>query len=555
MVAQWNGYFRWIFFSALFGLLLFLAMWRQPLVHPYFDQVGIRDAGTVLSSIAEGPEPVKTFVEQAMLHIEGPIQFVLLNAYAHVIGNLVPLAPATMALPNTFFALAAALFAYLLGRKICSEQLGYWCALAFALGPWLGETLRQPWYFNTLSCFLHFSVLYCFLSLALEPESRRYRVASPACLTAYLLTGLDWPSFLFGLGLFVLLSGRFGTLLRNPYNVLPMAAVGIQVAWPIILAVTGRERFLPETMLLYPFLRYTDLAHNPDFCERVWNNVAVGWGPLSIVAFSGLMVYLVRSRWRNTPDRVRRALMDSLCVWFVAAHYALAKSSTSATYIYVVAAPAAVLAAVVLVRLRTIHAVTVAAVLAAVQVYITANRHFVPNTDAGRRVLAAATFLIEQRPDLLTPGKTAFLPRNMASNVGQYARGANRRLVMPQELPVERYKHAIGSDEKTLLAFVDAYNKEGRILADWIVLDSELFSNDLRASGFYSRLAEDPKVRWIARFEDPGGELVIGEVRQSAGSARNQASKLDTRSLSDRYEAKYDRISHLKKNVRYIDHY
>jgi len=126
---------------------------------------------------------------------------------------------------------------------------------------------------------------------------------------------------------------------------------------------------------------------------------------------------------------------------------------------------------------------------------------------------------------------------------------------MPQELPVERYKHAIGSDEKTLLTFVDAYNREGRILADWIVLDSELFSNDLRASEFYARLAKDPKVRWIARFEDPGGELVIGEVGQSPEYAVNQAPKLDTRSLSDKYEAKYDRISHLKKNVRHVDHY
>lgn len=490
-----------------------------------------------------------------MLHFEGPIQFILLNAYVHAIGDLVPLTPGAMALPNVFFALAAVLFAYLLGRKIYSEQFGYWCALAFALGPWLGETLRQPWYFNILSCFLHFAVLYCFLSLALEPESRCYRVAAPACLAVYLLTGMDWPSFLFSLGLFVLLSGQFGALLKNPYNLFPMAAVGIQVAWPIVLALTDRESFLPGTMLLYPFLRYTDLAHNPDFWERVWHNVAVAWGPLAILSLAGLIAYLVRSRWQDTPDRVRRALMDALCVWFVAAHYALVKSSTSATYLYVVAVPAAVLAAVVLVRLRTVHAVTVAAVLAVVQVYVTANRHFIPNTDAGRRVLAAATFLIEQRPDLLSSEKTALLPRNMASNVGQYARGANRRLVMPQELPVERYKHAIGSDEQTLLAFVDTYNREGRILADWIVLDSELFSNDLRASGFYARLARDPKVRWIARFEDPGGELIIGEVGQPAISAGNQASKLDTKSLSDTYEAKYDRISHLKKNVRYVDHY
>jgi hypothetical protein len=553
LAAQWRSHFRGIFFGALFGLFLFLAMWRQPLVHPYFDQVGIRDAGTVLSSVAGGTESLKTFVGQAMLHIEGPLQFVLLNVYAYTIGDLVPLTPATMAFPNALFALAAAAYGYLLGRKTYSERFGYWCALAFALGPWLGETLRQPWYFNTVSCFLHFSTLYYFLSLAIEPESRWYRIAAPACLTMYLFTGMDWPSFLFSLGLFVLLSGRFRILLRNPYNVLPVAAIAIQVAWPIALAVTGRERFLPGTMLLYPFLRYADLAHNPDFWPRVWNNVAVGWGPLPVIALAGLIIYLVRLR-RDTPDRVRRALMDSLCIWFAAASYALVKSSTSATYLYVVAAPTAMLAALVLARLRTSHAVAVAAVLAAVQVYVTAQQ-FVPNADAGRRVLAAATFLIEQRPDLLARDKTAFLPRNVAADVGQYARGANRRIVMPQEFPMELSKHAIGSDEKSLLAFVDAYNREGRILADWIVLDSELYSRDLRASEFYARLARDPSVRWIARFDDPGGELIVGEVGRSVESSARQAPKLDTRGLSDIYEAKYDRISYLKKNVRYIDHY
>lgn len=545
---------RLLFFAFLLALFLFLALWAQPLVHPYFDQVGIRDAGTTLSSIVTGPRPIATFIDRAMLHVEGPLQFTLLNGYIHAVGDFLPLSPAVVAFPNALLALGAVVFAYLLGRKTHSEELGYWCALAFSLGPWLGESLRQPWYFNSLSCFLQFSVLYSFVSLARDPESRRYRVAAPAFLAAYLSTGMDWPSFLFSLGLFMLLSGRLRVFLRNPYNVLPLAVVAAHVAWPIVLYSTGREGFLPVTMLLYPFLRYTDLTQNPDFWGRVWNNVVVGWGPLVLFAPAGIVIYFAYVR-RMMPDRVVRALFDASSVWFIGGHYALIKSSTSATYLYVVAVPTALLASLAFVRLRLSHGIAIAAILLSVQVYVTATRHFSEDINAGRRVLAAATFLLEQRPDLLAREKTAFLPRNMAANVGQYARGQNKRIVMPQEFPVERHKHAIGSDETVLLAFVDAYNRDGLISADWVVLDSELFSGDLQASGFYGRIAKDSKIRWIACFRDSGGEMFIGEVTPGQGSPMEEAPKLDTDMLSRMYRDRYDRISHLKKNVEYVDHY
>ncbi len=120
---------------------------------------------------------------------------------------------------------------------------------------------------------------------------------------------------------------------------------------------------------------------------------------------------------------------------------------------------------------------------------------------------------------------------------------------------MERHKHAIGSDETVLLAFVDAYERDGLILADWVVLDSELFSGDLQASGFYGRLAKDSTIRWIACFQDSGGEMFIGEITSGRGSPLEEAPKLDTETLSQLYRERYDRISHLKKNVEYVDHY
>jgi hypothetical protein len=543
----------WAFFVLIGGLLFFLGHWRQPLAHSYFDQIGIRDAGTLFSYYASCPEPLKTLAGQAMLHIEGPLQFVLINAYCYAVGDLLPLNPSIVQIPNTVLALLASVLAYLLGCRALSPRMGYCCALGFALGPWLGETLRQPWYFNTLSCFLHFSVFYCFVRLSDEPESRLFRILSAVSLSAYVFTGMDWPSFLFSLGLFLILCGRVKQILRNPYNLLVLACVAIQVAWPVALYLTGRERFLNGTILLYPFLRYSDLASNPYFWSRIWANVLAAGGPQLFLAVIGIVVYVGRFRSGLVEDRTRRALFDSMCVWFVGAGYALLKSSTSATYLYVAAVPISLLAGFALARTKSRYLVVAAIFMVVCQLWVTCGQHF-KDENEGSRILAAAAFLIGNRPDLLEEGKIALLPRNAASDVGQYARGKNRRVIMPKGFPVERRKRNIGSDEKTLLDFVEAYDN-GHILADWVILDTELFAKDLRAAGFYARLRDDPAIRWLARFKDSGGELFIGEVIPGKGAPLGDAPVMNTKRLSEIYEAKYDRISFLKNNVQYVDHY
>lgn len=545
----------WFFFACVFALLYFLGAAGQPTVHPYFDQVGTREVGTLFSSYTSGPEPLKTLLGRALIHVEGALQFAVLNVYSHAVGDLVPLTPATMQFPNTVFAFLAAVVAFLFGRKLISTRYAYCCALAFALGPWLGETLRQPWYFNTMSCLLHFSIFLSFVGMMKESDAGLFRVTGPLCLAAYLLTALDWPSFLFSLGLFFLLSGRLKQVVLNRYNVVPLAVGLGQLAWPLLLYLTGRNHHLHETMLLYPFVRYGDLAQNPDFWQRIVDQVLMGWGLQLVLAVAGLVIYIVHARKDLFTSRVDRALFDSMCVWLLGAGYGLFTSSTSITYVYVAAVPTTLLAALVLVRMRTSHVAVTAAVMAIFQVYITADRNEIFKGRDDLRVLAAATFLIEHRPDLLEEGKVAFLPRNMSSNVGQYARGRNKRIVMPQEFPVERRKHAIGSPEPVLLEFVDVYEKEGRIAADWIVLDSELFF-ELKASPFYRRLRDDRNVRWIAVFSDgPRSDLFIGEVTKGKGTPVGDAPVMNTRSLARTYEAKYDRIGFLKKNVRYVDHY
>jgi len=389
-----------------------------------------------------------------------------------------------------------------------------------------------------------------------EPDRRLPRIAAPAFLALYLFTGMDWPSFLFSLGLFLILSGRLASVARNPYNLLAIGAALAQLLWPLALWVTGREHLVKGTMVLYPFFRYGDLATNPDFTARVFKHVLAGWGPQLILALAGLVIYAVRKRSALRGDRIARSFFDAVVVWFIGSGYGLVTSATSATYLYVAALPTAVLAALCMTRVRNRYLVIIAGLLAAFQVYVTTGGDGSLRPSDDRRVLAAAAYLIEQRPDLLASDKTAFLPRNHAANVGQYARGANKRIVMPKAFPTELRKHSVGSDEQTLRDFVVSYDRDKRILADWVILDSDLFSPNLSAREFYVRLRDDPNIKWLARFRDKtGGELLLGEVTAGAGTPFAQAPVMDTDELARAYEDKYDKIGFLKHNVQYVDHY
>ena len=74
--------------------------------------------------------------------------------------------------------------------------------------------------------------------------------------------------------------------------------------------------------------------------------------------------------------------------------------------------------------------------------------------------------------------------------------------------------------------------------------------------GFFWWFPNDPNVRRIARFrEENGEEIYIGEVSKGMGNPADEAPLMDVKSLSDRYEAKYDRISFLKNNIEYAWRY
>ena len=542
------------FFLIIFALLFFLGRARLPVAFPFWGWVYWRDAyGTMFHYVVSGPNPVTAVVQAILGHQEGPLQFILMNAYCYTIGDIFPLNPSTMQFPNTIFAFLACVFAFLLGRKLFSDKLAYCLVLIFALSPWLAFTLRVPWYFNTMSCLLHFAVFYFFAALMTHPGSRSYQAAAPVTLFFYIWTGMDWPMFFLVLGVFFLLSREWRTVLWNPFNLLPLAAVAILAVWSAALYLKlGTEAFM-YSRLIYPFFKLTSQTQVFQW-STAWEYTLLPSGAHLLLAIVGITGYLYQRRKPSSLSPIAKAFLDSMCLWFLLATPMLFSSSGDPTYLYVTGMPSAVFGAFILARLRPAPLTASVLVMLSLQLLFIFGPHFLGPVDQKRRVLAAACFLIEQRPDLLKEGKRhmatgdPFVTRNgeHGAAVSGYARSRAMPLIMPLDSPVSRnptYLPAVRS-------FVDDYIQKGVIDADWLILESEALSKTNIGRDFFLKLLNDPNVRWLARFREATGQAIyIGEVKKSGAAAINEAPDMDVKELSDRYEAKYDRISYLKRNV------
>ena len=157
----------------------------------------------------------------------------------------------------------------------------------------------------------------------------------------------------------------------------------------------------------------------------------------------------------------------------------------------------------------------------------------------------------------LVPGKIAVCFRREPARGGRQCRSGD----IVYERPQQELRDAIRVSGHTswhicnptpFNAFVNAYNDEGKIQADWIILGSEALSDKNPAREFFRRFLNDPNVRWIARFREGNGEeIYIGEVSKGTGVPADKAPLMDVKTLSDRYEAKYDRLSFLKHNMEH----
>ena len=133
--------------------------------------------------------------------------------------------------------------------------------------------------------------------------------------------------------------------------------------------------------------------------------------------------------------------------------------------------------------------------------------------------------------------------------VSEYARSRTKPLIMPLDSPVSRNPTYLPA----VVSFADNYIEKGAIDTDWLILESEALSETNIARDFFLKLLNDPNVRWLARFREDSGQVIyIGEVKKSGAVPINEVPDMDVKELSDRYEAKYDRISFIKHNVPYI---
>jgi hypothetical protein len=548
-----------IFFSLIFGLLFFVGRAGLPLAHEWLDPVAFRDTGAVFPYLGSRPDALRSLTLASLQHVKGPLHYIAHNAYCLVVGDLFPLNPATMEFPDIIIAFLTCICAFLMCRKFFSERMAYFAVITFALFPWLALAIRFPAHCYAMPSLLHFSTFYFFASLMKEPESLFYKIAAPISLAVYISYGQDWPVYIFCLSVFFLLSGRFRTVLRNPYNAIPAIVILLLIIWTAALAVKFGEEGLRSSRLIYPFWRL-GMDTSKFTIERLWDYTLLPWGPQMLLAFAGLAAYALRLRKQFISNRVSRSILDSMCIWLILAAPPLAASSGIPLYVYVVVMPSVLLAALALSMIRVSYGLVIILIMALAQFYFITDGNFRFKSDEKRRVLAAACYLIEQRPDLLAPGKTPFAsggnPQGEGGNAGavtSYMRGQVKSVVMPYEFPATHFGTL---DPARFDAFVSAYRNEGKILADWIILGSEAISDKNPARDFFRRFLNDPNVRWMARFrEENSEEIYVGEVVQGAGIPADNAPLMDVKSLSDRYEAKYDRISFLKNNMEYVWRY
>jgi len=543
-----------------------------PSVHGFYDPVGIRDAGTSWTALTWDLADRRHFLPAAVLgHIEGPLQFIFLNAYYHAIGDLLPLDPLTAQVPNTVAAGLATLLCYALGRRAFGERVGLFAGLAFGLLPWLAVTIRLPWVFVTFSTALELATLYAYLRL-MEGEDRRWKALAPAALAAYLTTGLDWPSFGPVLVLFLFRAGALGSALRNRWNLLPAAVMAVYVAWTVAMWGYGylvnpaHAHLYRETLLLYPFFKVAGPTPLPSWAQ-VARFVVDSFGLMWPVAVAGaLCVFAGRAGGSaERRQRIASALAAAMAVWLVVFSVPLLRLPSSVTYAYVVAVPTALLAGLVLARVRPVYAAVVLFLMVGFQLQPLVGSRVVLGGDDDRRVPAAATYLIERRPDLLGAGKVAFVPGDASCNVAQYARGKNARVMMPLDFPATMRSTSVASPEPVLADFVRAYRERGEIRADWLVLSTEaLAASPAPAAAFYGRLLADPSVSWVACFVDGRRRgLWLGEVGARRGPGPSMPGGVsaamapchDVTSLAEVYTRRYDRIGFLKRDVRHVLHY
>ena len=348
-------------------------------------------------------------------------------------------------------------------------------------------------------------------------------------------------------------------MLRNRYNILIVMAFLVLLTWDVLLYIKFGTQGLEHTRFLYSFtVSFQGASMNS--LKAIWNNEILGWGPLMVIAFGGLVFYVLKGRRRLSSDRITVGLLDACGLWLIWATIIVFWAAGHRTYLFVLGMPAAIFSGLLFSRIPIKSAVAIIVALGAFQIGLVTDWSFGLKTDERRRVLAAACYLIDSRPDLLAPDKTLLAvdsrragEKGLGGAVAQYARPHRMPIIIADLFPVSGIAgRGVGPGGKKELSDIkEAYERTGLLKADGVVLESEAVSEKNPASGFWLRLMKDPNIRWLATFKEEGGEIYLGEVTASNGTSVADAPLMDVQSLSDKYLEKYDRLSFLKKNIEY----
>lgn len=395
----------------------------------------------------------------------------------------------------------------------------------------------------------------------IAPEEKFYRIAAPGSLAVYIMTGMDWPCFVPSLLLFLFLSfSRSGRspkpyLKGNTFNLVPILSGSVFVILSILMTLKHGISGFDWSRLGHPLGVFVMNFKTNNFATIV-EKTLLPWGPQMLLACSGLFLYVLVIRKRLRLESTEIAFLDSVCVWLVVASVATIASSGDATYLYVLALPSAILSGLAISRLSNAYAILALVILGLFQVYVVTEKTFSLQVDKKQRVLAAACFLNERRPDLLSEDVRPFVSGPDAVSVISYMRARTRSTVVPMSLTGNSESDPHGANSFDFGALRKLSSQSGEIGRPWFIIDTETLSKKNQSRDFWLGMLEHSDVCWLARFKDEGeSEILIGEFRKDGGVPVSEAPFLNVDSLSATYLRKYDRINFLGNNVEFIYHY
>ena len=586
----------WLALVVGFVLLLFyfrlVNSFGLTTVHVDTADLGFRDEAMFLSYSNFGDSTgvqdifhkLRLLFDYAMVTIHGPLQFLSFNIYVALIGNAFPLNPTTFVYLRAIIAALCGVYAYLFGKQADSPKFGYILAATCIFSPWFGIAVRFSAIYSLLIVLLHWATLYYYTNFIRNPRAFSSRFMAPLALALYLMTGLDWPFFIPLLMFYLSLNRRLRMALYNRYNVFPMIIFLSQLAFAVRLYFTGeygfdRWKVLPIT---YPFMKILLKFGNVNIPGTIWEilsyllrSYGIGWFLALLLA--GTCIYkALRSRRLRSPDWRVNFLLCNAC-WVVILSYPFVKSSTDhLTYAFAMAVPIAYLTAVIMTKSKSAFVIGACLMLMVVwqwsvflnrfpkTLYTFSQNDYKTFAD-DRRVLAAAVFLIERRPDLLAPGKVALLPRVTVAYPGNpgfvndYARGGYTRI---RPWLLEPFNN--GMPEQIFYFVKPAgwkFGEDELSYVDWVLLSDELISEKFVADqivrDYYSKVFKHRSISWLGCFRDVAGRaFYLGEMKKTERLERHTAFEdqpvYQVEEFARVYEEKqYDYLDYLKQDLAY----